>query len=48
MENIINSHASAKIDYISIVNPETREAVSEVQHGDVAAVAVRYWQNTIH
>ena len=31
----------AKIDYISIVNPETLEAVPEVQHGDVAALAVR-------
>jgi len=41
MQNIINSRTSAKIDYISIVNPETLEAVSEAQHGDVAAVAVR-------
>ena len=41
MEKIINNCKSAKIDYISIVNPETLEAVSEVQHGDVAALAVR-------
>ena len=41
MEKIINNFKSAKIDYISIVNPETLEAVSEVQHGDVAALAVR-------
>ncbi len=41
MEKIINNSKSAKIDYISIVNPETLEAVPEVQHGDVAALAVR-------
>ncbi|HHT9146571.1 MAG: pantoate--beta-alanine ligase [Candidatus Brocadiaceae bacterium] len=41
MEEIINNCKSAKIDYISIVNPETLEAVSEVQHGDVDALAVR-------
>ena len=41
MEKIINNCKSAKIDYISIVNPETLEAVPEVQHGDVAALAVR-------
>lgn len=41
MEKIINNCKSTKIDYISIVNPETLEAVSEVQHGDVAALAVR-------
>jgi pantoate--beta-alanine ligase len=41
MENIINNCKSARIDYISIVNPETLEAVREVQHGDVAALAVR-------
>lgn len=41
MEKIINNCKSARIDYISIVNPETLEAVSEVQHGDVAALAVR-------
>ena len=41
MEKIINNCKSAKIDYISIVNPETLEAVPEVQHGDVAAMAVR-------
>ena len=40
MEKIINNCKSAKIDYISIVNPETLEAVPEVQHGDVAALAV--------
>ena len=41
MGKIINNCKSAKIDYISIVNPETLEAVPEVQHGDVAAMAVR-------
>ena len=41
MEKIINNCKSAKIDYISIVNPETLEAVPEVKHGDVAALAVR-------
>ena len=41
MEKIINNCKSAKIDYISIVNPETLEAVSEVRSGDVAAVAVK-------
>ena len=41
MEKIINNCKSAKIDYISIVNPETLEAVSEVRSGDVAALAVR-------
>ena len=41
MEKIINNCKSAKIDYISIVNPETLEAVSEVRCGNVAALAVR-------
>lgn len=41
MEKIINNCKSAKIDYISIVNPETLEAVSEVRSGNVAALAVR-------
>ena len=41
MEKIINSCKSAKIDYISIVNPETLEAELEVRSGDVAALAVR-------
>ena len=41
MEKIINNCKSAKIDYISIVNPETLEAVPEVRNGDVAALAVR-------
>lgn len=40
MEKIINNCKSAKIDYISIVNPETLEAVSEVRSGNVAALAV--------
>ena len=41
MEKIINDCKTAKIDYISIVNPETLETASEVQHGNVAALAVR-------
>ena len=41
MGKIINNCKSAKIDYISIVNPETLEAVPEVQHGAVSALAVR-------
>ena len=41
MEIIINNYKSAKIDYISIVNPETLEAVSEVRSGNVAALTVR-------
>ena len=41
MEKIINNCKSAKIDYISIVNPETLEAVSEVRNGSIAALAVR-------
>jgi len=41
MEKIINNCKSAKIDYISIVNPETLETVSEVRRGNVAALAVR-------
>jgi len=41
MEKIINNCKSAKIDYISIINPETLEAVSEVRCGDVAALAVK-------
>ncbi|HEY4482077.1 MAG TPA: pantoate--beta-alanine ligase, partial [Candidatus Brocadiaceae bacterium] len=41
MEKIINNCKSAKIDYISIVNPETLEAVPEVRSGSVAALAVR-------
>jgi pantoate--beta-alanine ligase len=41
MEKIINNCKSARINYISIVNPETLEAVSEVRSGNVAALAVR-------
>ncbi|HLE86134.1 MAG TPA: pantoate--beta-alanine ligase [Candidatus Brocadiaceae bacterium] len=41
MGKIINNCKSAKIDYISIVNPKTLEAVSEVRSGNVAALAVR-------
>ena len=41
IEKIINNCKSAKIDYISIVNPETLEAVSEVRSGSIAALAVR-------
>ena len=41
MEKIINNCKSAKIDYITIVNPETLEAVSEVRRGDVTALAVQ-------
>ncbi|MCR4322295.1 MAG: pantoate--beta-alanine ligase [Candidatus Brocadiaceae bacterium] len=41
MEKIINNCKSAKIDYISIINPETLESVPEVRKGDVAALAVR-------
>lgn len=41
MEKIITHCKSARIDYISIVNPETLEAVPEVRSGDVAALAVR-------
>ena len=41
MEKIINNCKSAKIDYITIVNPETLEAVSEVRRGDVTALAVK-------
>jgi len=41
MEKIINNGKSAKIDYISIVNSETLEAVSEVRRGNVAALAVK-------
>ena len=35
MEKIINNYKSAEIDYISIVNHKTLEAVSEVRSGDV-------------
>ena len=41
MGKIINNCKSAKIDYISIVNPKTLEAVSEVRSGNVAALADR-------
>ena len=41
MEKIINNYKSAEIDYISIVNHKTLEAVSEVRSGDVAALAVK-------
>ena len=41
MEKIVNNCKSAKIDYISIVNPVTLETVPEVRSGDVAALAVR-------
>jgi pantoate--beta-alanine ligase len=41
MEKIINDCKTAKIDYISIVNPETLELVTNVNRGDVAALAVK-------
>lgn len=41
MEKIINDCKTAKIDYISIVNPETLELVINVNRGDVAALAVK-------
>ena len=41
MEKIINNCKSAKIDYISIINPETLEEVPEVRSSDVAALAVK-------
>lgn len=41
MENVINNGKSTRIDYISIVNPGTLEAVTEVRSGDVAALAVK-------
>lgn len=41
MEKVIHNGKSARIDYISIVNSETLEAVTEVRSGDVAALAVK-------
>jgi pantoate--beta-alanine ligase len=41
MEKIITHCKSAAVDYISVVNPETLEAVPEAQNGDVVALAVR-------
>lgn len=41
MEKIITPCKSATIDYISVVNPETLEAVPEAKNGDVVALAVR-------
>ena len=41
MEKIINDCKTAKIDYISIVNPETLELVTNVNRGDVAVLAVK-------
>lgn len=40
MEKVINNCKSARIDYLSIVNPETLEAVTEVRNGNVVALAV--------
>ena len=41
MGKIVNSCKTAKIEYISVVNPETLELVPKVRSGDVAALAVR-------
>ena len=41
MEKVINNCKTARIDYISIVNPETLAAVPRVRKGDVVALAVR-------
>ncbi|HHT9129496.1 MAG TPA: pantoate--beta-alanine ligase [Candidatus Brocadiaceae bacterium] len=41
MEKIIRKRKSAKIDYISIVNPETLAEVPKVCSGDVVTLAVR-------
>ncbi len=41
MEKVIHSCKTAHIDYISIVNPETLEEVTEARSGDVAALAIR-------
>ena len=41
MGKIITQCKSAQIDYISVVNPETLEAVPKVYRGDVATLAVR-------
>ena len=40
-EKIINCCKTAKIDYISIVNPETLDGVAKVRKGNVGALAVR-------
>lgn len=41
MKKIITHCTSANIDYISVVHPETLEAVPKAREGDVAALAVR-------
>ncbi len=41
MEKIISQSASATIDYISVVHPETLESVRKAQSGDIVALAVR-------
>ena len=41
MEKIINNYKSAEIDYISIVNHKTPEAVSEVRSERSFALAVK-------
>lgn len=41
MEKIISQSKSATVDYISVVHPETLEAVTKAQGGDVVALAVR-------
>lgn len=41
MKKIIHTCASATIDYISIVNPETLEITSEVRNGNVVTLAIR-------
>lgn len=41
MEKVVNNCKTANIDYISIVNPDTLEAVLKAHKGDVVALAVR-------
>lgn len=41
MEGIIHNCASATIDYVSIVNPETLEITPKVRSGDVVALAIK-------
>ncbi len=41
MEKIIRNCKSARIDYVSVVNPETLKEVPRVSSGDVAALAVK-------
>ncbi|MBI2560339.1 MAG: pantoate--beta-alanine ligase [Planctomycetes bacterium] len=40
MVNVVNRTQSSKIDYVSIVNPDTLEDVQEIKDGAVAALAV--------